>query len=248
MPSGLPQPAFVLVHPQMGENVGAAARAMWNFGLDLMRVVGPRDGWPNSRAVALAAGAGRLLDEAMICATTAEALADVQFTYATTARPRDLAKLVLTPDVAMADAAERIARGERVAVLFGPERTGLGNDDIAAAGAIISVPVNPVFPSLNLGQCVLLVAHEWQRATGDVPGARMVLAGSELANTADIDALSAHYEETLDETGFFFPPHKAETMKLNLRNLWSRMALTGADVRMLHGVLRHMERQARRDP
>ncbi|MBW7921756.1 MAG: RNA methyltransferase [Rubellimicrobium sp.] len=246
MSSGTPQPAFVLVRPQMGENVGAAARAMWNFGLDHMRVVAPRDGWPNSRAVALAAGAGRLLDQAMVRDTTAEVIADAQFVYATTARARDLTKPVLTPEVAMADAAARIARGERVAVLFGPERTGLANDDIARAGAIVSVPVNPAFPSLNLGQCALLMAYEWQRAAGAGLVASAA-AEAEGASRAEIEALAAHYEDTLDAAGFFFPEHKAEAMKLGLRNLWSRMALNAVDVRMLHGILRQMERQARRD-
>lgn len=247
MPSGQPQPAFVLVRPQMGENVGAAARAMWNFGLDMMRVVAPRDGWPNSRAVALAAGAGRLLDEAMVRDTTPEVVADAQFVYATTARPRDLTKLVLTPEAAMADAAARIRRGERVAVLFGPERTGLANDDIARAGAIVSVPVNPAFPSLNLGQCVLLMAYEWQRATGATPGEQMEMAGAEWARQVEIEALAAHYEDALGAAGFFFPGHKAEAMQMNLRNLWSRLPLTHTDVQMLHGMLRQMERQARRE-
>lgn len=245
MPSGKPQPAFVLVQPQMGENVGAAARAMWNFGLDLMRVVAPRDGWPNSRAVALAAGAGRLLDEAMVVDTTAEAVADAHFVYATTARPRDLAKRVLTPEAAMSDAAARIARGERVAVLFGPERTGLANDEIARAGAIVSVPVNPAFPSLNLGQCVLLMSYEWQRAAGSAEAEQMELAGSQWANRAEIEALASRYEEALAEAGFFFPAHKEESMKLHLRNLWSRMPLTQMDVRTLHGILRQMEYRAR---
>lgn len=246
MPSGQPQPAFVLVRPQMGENVGAAARAMWNFGLDMMRVVAPRDGWPNPRAVALAAGAGRLLDEAMVRDTTAEVVVDAHFVYATTARPRDLAKRVLTPEAAMADAAARIGRGERVAVLFGPERTGLTNDDIARAGAIVSVPVNPAFASLNLGQCVLLMAYEWQRAMGNTPGEQMELAGSDWAERVEIEALAAHYEAALGAAGFFFPAHKVEAMQLNLRNMWSRLPLTRMDVQMLHGILRQMERQAAR--
>lgn len=245
MPTGLPQPAFVLIHPQMGENIGAAARGMWNFGLDLMRVVGPRDGWPNTRAVALAAGAGRLLDEAMVVDTTAEAVADAQYIYATTARPRDLTKLVLTPEEAMADAATRVASGQRVAVLFGPERTGMDNDDIARANAIVSVPVNPDFPSLNLGQCVLLMAYEWRRAAGTA-GARMEMAGAVWPEKHEIEALADHYEERMEAAGFFFPAHKAPAMKQNLRNLWSRMALTRTDVQMLHGMMRQMVRWAQR--
>ena len=240
MPSTTPQPAFVLVRPQMGENIGAAARAMWNFGLDRMRITAPRDGWPNPKAVAMASGAGRLLDEAMIHDTTAAALADCHYTYATTARPRELTKPVLTPEEAMRDAADRIARGEKVAVIFGPERAGLENDDIAQANAIISVPVNPQFASLNLGQCVLLTAYEWQRAQG--AGLRAAFAQPDLAEAIEVQKLAEHYEETLGQAGFFFPDHKAESMKLNLRNLWSRMRLTRADVQTLHGILRQMVR------
>ena len=158
------EPAFVLVRPQMGENIGAAARAMANFGLSRMRVVGPRDGWPNPRAVAMASGAGRLLDTAMLSDDLAGAIGDCHLVLATTARPRGLVKDVLTPESAMTLARERIAGGERVAVLFGPERAGLENEDIAQANAIVSVPVDPAFPSLNLAQCVLLMAYEWRRA------------------------------------------------------------------------------------
>ncbi len=131
----------------MGENIGAAARAMWNFGLDHIRIVDPRDGWPNQKAVAMASGAGRLLDEARLFGTTAEALADTTFVMATTARSRDLTKPVFSPEHAMAEAAKRIAAGQKVAVMFGPQRAGLENDDIIRANAIISVPVNPQFAS-----------------------------------------------------------------------------------------------------
>ncbi len=236
------QPDFVLVRPQMGENIGAAARAMWNFGLDAMSIVAPRDGWPNQKAVAMASGAGRLLDEARLAETTAEALANSHFVYATTARSRDLTKDVYSPEAAMRDAAERISRGERVAVLFGPERAGLENDDIARANAIISVPVNPDFPSLNLAQCVLLTAYEWRRATTEGTPVETALAGTEMATGIEIDKLAEHYEERLETAGFFFPPEKADGMKTVLRNLWSRMPLTRADVQMLHGVLRQMVR------
>ena len=243
MPTDRPQPAFVLVRPQMGENIGAAARAMWNFGLDRMRVVAPRDAWPNPKAVAMASGAGRLLDEAQIVATTAEAVADCSFVFATTARARDLTKPVFSPERAMALSADRIAAGEKVAVLFGPERAGLENDDIARANAIVNVPVNPEFASLNLAQCVLLTAYEWQRAAGAVMHERVDMASTDWATQIEIEALSAHYETRLDEAGFFFPEHKAAPMKINLRNLWSRMPLTGADVRILHGIMRQMVRR-----
>lgn len=241
------QPAFVLVRPQMGENIGASARAMWNFGLDRMRVVAPRDGWPNPAAVALASGAGRLLDEAMLCTELDAAVGDAHFTFATTARPRDLTKDVYTPEEAMRATAEKIAVGQKVAVLFGPERAGLENADIARANAIISVPVNPDFPSLNLAQCVLLVGYEWRRAQDTTPPVSAELAGTEPATGEEIAHLAAHYEDRLDQAGFFFPQTKAEGMKQTLRNLWSRMPLTRADVQIFHGVMRQMVRWKERD-
>lgn len=241
MPSSHPQPAFVLIEPQMGENIGAAARAMWNFGLDRMRIVAPRDGWPNQRAVAMASGAGRLLDEAQLFADTGAAIGDCDYVYATTARPRDLTKPVLTPEAAMQEATDRIAAGGNVAVMFGPERAGMENSDIARANAIISVPVNPDFPSLNLAQCVLLTGYEWRRAA--VPSvAERIDAAGDFAQQIEIEKLAAHYEERLEEAGFFFPEHKAASMKINLRNLWSRMPMTRADVQMLHGIMRQMVR------
>jgi tRNA/rRNA methyltransferase len=242
MPTDKPQPAFVLVRPQMGENIGAAARAMWNFGLDRMRLVAPRDGWPNPKAVAMASGAGRLLDEAQLTADVAEAVADCHFVMATTARARGLTKPVFSPERAMQVAAERIAAGERVAVLFGPERAGLENEDIAKANAIINVPVNPDFPSLNLAQCVLLTGYEWRRAQGGITPERVDMARADWAEQIEIEKLADHYEARLSEAGFFFPEHKAEGMRLNLRNMWSRMPLTRADVQTLHGVLRQMVR------
>ncbi len=226
----------------MGENIGAAARAMWNFGLDRMRIVAPRDGWPNQKAVAMASGAGRLLDEARLCGDTAEALSDCTYVFATTARQRGLTKPVFSPEAAMRHAVEKIQAGQKVAVLFGPERSGLENDDIARANAIISVPVNPDFPSLNLAQCVLLTAYEWRRQTADITHETTDLARTEWAEQIEIEKLADHYEDRLGQAGFFFPDEKAEGMKLNLRNLWSRMPLTRADVQMLHGVLRQMVR------
>lgn len=242
MPSDTSQPAFVLVRPQMGENIGAAARAMLNFGLDRMRLVSPRDGWPNPAAVAMASGAGRLLDEAMLAQDVAAAVGDCHFVMATTARARGLTKPVLSPEEAMTTAAQKIAGGQKVAVLFGPERAGLENTDIAVANAIINVPVNPEFASLNLAQCVLLTAYEWRRASADVAGGRVDMAGTEWAPHVEVEKLAEHYEERLGQAGFFFPQTKAEGMKVNLRNMWSRMPLTRADVQMLHGMLRQMVR------
>jgi tRNA/rRNA methyltransferase len=242
MSSDQPQPAFVLVRPQMGENIGGAARAMLNFGLDKMRVVNPRDGWPNERAVAMASGAGRVLDGALLTETTEAALADCHYVFATTARARGLTKPVVTPEKAMQQAAEMIGRGEKVAVLFGPERAGLENEDIARANAIINVPVNPEYASLNLAQCVLLTAYEWRRASTEFVAERVDMAKTDWATHSEMEALERHYEERLDEAGFFYPEPKAEGMKINLRNMWSRMRLTRADVQMLHGVMRQMVR------
>jgi tRNA/rRNA methyltransferase len=242
MATGTPQPAFVLVRPQMGENIGAAARAMWNFGLDRMRIVDPRDGWPNSKAVAMSSGAGRLLDEAQLSQDVPGAIGDCSFVLATTARPRDLTKTIWTPEAAMAECARRIAGGEKVAVIFGPERAGLENEDIAPCNGIISVPVNPEFASLNLAQCVLLCAYEWRRASAEMPEVAEALAGTELALQHEVDHLARHYEDRMEEAGFFFPAHKAESMKVNLRNMWSRLPLTRAEVQMLHGMMRQVVR------
>ena len=242
MPESQRQPYFVLVRPQMGENIGASARAMWNFGLEQMRVVAPRDGWPSARAVAMASGAGRLLDAAQHFDGVSEAVGDTSFVFATTARGRGLTKPILAPEEAMRQAAEKIAQGQKVAVLFGPERAGLENEDIAGANALISVPVNPDFPSLNLAQCVLLMAYEWRRAQGQVELARMELAKTQWAEAIEVEKLAQHYEERLEDAGFFFPEAKAPGMKVNLRNMWSRFSLTRADVQMLHGVLRQLVR------
>ncbi len=240
-------PAFVLVRPQMGENIGAAARAMWNFRLDRMRIVAPRDGWPNQNAVAMASGAGRLLDEAQVSEDLATSIGDCAFVFATTARARDLTKPIFSPEAAMRLAAEKIAQGQRVAVLFGPERAGLENEDIARANAIISVPVNPQFASLNLAQCVLLVGYEWMRAVGDVTHHITEMAGTDWAEAIEVEHLANHYQDRLEEAGFFFPDHKAQSMRTNLRNMWSRMPLTRADVQMMHGMMRQLIRWKTRD-
>ncbi|MEO9820765.1 MAG: RNA methyltransferase [Paracoccaceae bacterium] len=235
-------PTIVLVRPQMGENIGAAARAMLNFGLDRMRIVAPRDGWPNPAAVAMASGAGRLLDAATVHDDIASAVDDSTFVFATTARQRELTKPVYSPEAAMKLAAEKIAQGQHVSVLFGPERAGLENKDIAQANATITVPVNPEFPSLNLAQCVLLLGYEWRRAAGEITDMATEMGGTDWANADEIEALASHFESRLEVAGFFFPENKEASMKVNLRNLWSRMPLTQMDVRMFHGILRQMVR------
>jgi tRNA/rRNA methyltransferase len=232
-------PVFILVRPQMGENIGAAARGMLNFGLEAMRVVAPRDGWPNPRAVAMASGAGRILDRAGLFPDVPAAIGDCHVVYATSARPRALTRPVLTPEAAMAEARGHIAAGRRVGVLFGPERTGLETADILPAQAIVSVPVNPDFPSLNLAQCVLLVAYEWRRqVAGTVASPDL-----DLAPAVEVERLGDHFEERLEAAGFFFPPAKAPGMKANLRAMWARLGLTRAEVQTLHGILRQIARR-----
>jgi tRNA/rRNA methyltransferase len=190
----------------------------------------------------MASGAGRLLDDAMVAEDVAGAVGDCSFVFATTARDRDLTKAVYTPEAAMAEAVERGARGERVAVLFGPERAGLENDDVARASAIVQVPTNPDFPSLNLAQCVLLMGYEWRRAATGAGGVAMEMAGTDWVSRAELDALARHYEERLEEAGFFFPAGKAPAMKRTLRNMWARLPLTRADAQVFHGMLRQMVR------
>ena len=235
-PAPTPGPVMILVRPQMGENIGAAARAMWNFGLETLRLVAPRDGWPHPKAVAMASGAARVIDGVALVGRTEEALADLHHVYATTARGRDLPKAVLDPATAMADAARRIAEGQRVGVLFGPERAGLENADLVWANALVSVPVNPAFASLNLAQCVLLMAYEW----GQAAGAAMPAPGGKGRPAEGIERLRLveTLEARLDTAGFFWPEEKADSLRENLRNLVSRLPLTDADVRTLHGIFR----------
>lgn len=236
-------PLVVLVRPQMGQNIGAAARAMLNFGLEHMRLVAPRDGWPNSDATAMASGASAVLDLAGLFPDLGAALADCDYVFATTARTRGLVKPVLTPEAAMVEARAMIAAGKKVAVLFGPERAGLENDDIAHANAIVTVPVNPAFFSLNLAQCVLLTAYEFGRLGSDVPGVRLELAGTEMASAIEVQKLGDHFEEKLEATRFFHPADKAPMMKLSLRNMFTRWSLTRTEVQTLHGILRQLVRR-----
>lgn len=237
------KPVIILVRPQMGENIGAAARAMLNFGLTEMRLVAPRDGWPNPKAVAMASGAaGKVLDHARVYPTLAEAMEGIDYAFATTARGRELTKPVFTPATAMEKARNHDGR---CAIIFGPERAGLENEDVARANAIVTVPVNPDFPSLNLAQAVLLMGYEYGRdILPPEPSPHHKRAEAEvLADRIEIEKLGDHYEERLEGAGFFFPEEKSANMKLNLRNMWARLALTRSDVRMLHGILRQLTRR-----
>lgn len=233
-------PAFILVRPQMGENIGAAARAMLNFGLERMRIVAPRDGWPNSAAVALASGAGRVLDQAGLFPDVKAAIADCDFVFATTARGRELTKPVYSPEAAMDHARALIAAGKKVGVMFGPERAGLENEDVVLANAIVTVPVNPEFASLNLAQCVLLMGYEWRRQTELSQAVVMEMGRTEFASALEVEKLGDHFEERLEAAGFFFPEAKVAGMKASLRNMWSRLGLTRAEVQTFHGMLRQI--------
>ena len=240
-----PGPVSILVEPQLGENIGAAARAMWNFGLERMRLVAPRDGWPNPKAVATASGAGRVIENARLFDDTDAAIADLHTVYATTARPRELTKRVLTPEAAMREAAELIGSGHRVGVLYGRERTGLENADVVRASAVVTVPANPAFASLNLAQCVLLMAYEWRLARVEVPEEELAKNRTALATGEDVGRMIDHLVDELDAAGFFRPEDKRPVMVANLANLFRRQSLTEQEVRTLRGVIRALAERPR---
>ena len=237
------QPSIILVKPQMGENIGSAARAMLNFGLENMRVVAARDGWPSKSAVATASGAGRVLDEARHFSSFHDAVGDCHFLFATTARGRDLTKPVYDPKKAMRIAYEKISDGQNVGIIFGPERAGLENTEVVRSNALITVPVNPDFSSINLAQTVLLLSYEWFLATDIYEENSSNTRKTSVASILEIEKLSEQYENELEKIGFFFPEEKATSMKSTLRNIWSRLPLTVSDVRAFHGILRHLLRR-----
>ena len=230
-------PVIVLVEPQLGENIGAAARAMGNFGLSRLRLVKPRGAWPNREAVIMASGADRILDAAALFDTAEAAIADCHFVFAATARAHDQAKPVLGAEDAARLAAPKITAGETVAVMFGRERNGLENDEVGLADAIITLPVNPAFASLNLAQAVAVVSYEWFKLTsgGTLPFA--MPHKSPAAAKEQFGAFFAGLERELEKVEFFRPPEKRATMTINLRNIFQRMELTQQDVRTLHGVI-----------
>lgn len=228
-------PAIILSRPQLGENIGAAARAMSNFGLSDLRLVAPRDGWPNRKAEAMAAEGKSVLEGARVFDTLAEALADLQLVYATTARDRGITKTVLTPP----EAARRLrAAGEaKTGILFGNERAGLDNDEISLASAAITIPTSE-FSSLNLGQAVLLLSYEWFRAGDETPPARIDHGPlAQAATGEELQRLFEHFESELLESGFLYPPDKAVQTVHYLRAMLHRAELTSQDVQTLRGVI-----------
>lgn len=236
-------PAIVLVRPQLGENIGTASRAMLNFGLSDLRLVAPRDGWPSERARAAASGADLVIDHARLFADSKEAVADLDFVIATTARARDMVKPVLTPAAAAAKLREAIAAGGRAGVMFGPERTGLENDEVVLADALVMVPVNPAFASLNLAQAVLLIGYEWFKASDRTAAERIDYLQTRPATKEELLGFFEHLEGELDRFGFLKPPEKRPSMVRNLRNLFQRAGLTEQEVRTMRGVVASLTRR-----
>jgi tRNA/rRNA methyltransferase len=232
-----PTPAVILVEPQMGENIGMAARAMANFGLTELRLVAPRDGWPNEKAVAAAAGATAIVEEARIYPDVRAAIADLRFVLATTARERGQMKRVLSPEEAMAAARPRLAAGEGVGILFGRERTGLENDEVSLADAIVTFPVNPAFPSLNLAQAVLLVGYEWFKGAS---GGVLPFGGETRSPPAPREMVASFldYLEAELDAAAFYPPDKRPVMARNMRDMFLRMGMSEQDVRTIRGAVR----------
>ncbi len=230
-------PAIILVNPQMGENIGAAARAVANFGLSDLHLVDPRDGWPNKIAEANAVGALDVINPVQVFETTAEAVKDYNVVYATTARPRDMRKPVMTPEAAINDMHNRHASGQKTAILMGGERAGLTNEDIALAQNIISVPVNPDFSSLNLAQCVLLLCYEWRRQADETSPTILPEGDSPEAKQGEVIEFLSRLENELESHKFFREENMRPTMMRNIRNIFTRNHLSEQEVKTLHGVI-----------
>lgn len=233
-------PVIVLVRPQLGENIGKAARAMLNFGLAEMRLVTPRDGWPNPSAGPAAAGADVVLERAEVFETLADAVSDCANVYATTVRKRGVTKPVVTPEQAAREI--HVAPG-RSAFVFGPERSGLETEDVALARAIVTVPINPEFGSLNLAQAVILCAYEWSKGVGlSQPPAEELLPP---APQDELEGLIGHFEALLEPKNYFFPASRADANRRTLRNLLTKPGWNSLEVRTLRGVLSSLQKDRR---
>ncbi len=241
-------PSVILMEPQLADNIGMVARACANFGLDDLRLVSPRDGWPNEKARIAASGANYIIDDARAFASLDDSIADLNWVAATTARQRDLRKPVLTPEQAIAEMRERIGRGERCGLLFGRERNGLETNEVAVADALIMIPVNSRFASLNLAQAVLLTGYEWMRGdsarslgrvtTYEKPLAEGLYMGRDRPATKDeLIGLFEHLERELEANGFFNPAHRKTVVSQNLRTLLTRLSATEQEVRTLRGIV-----------
>jgi len=230
-------PCVILVEPQLADNIGSAARAMANFGLSQLRLVAPRCGWPAERAYVMASGADRVLDGVQVFETAEAAMGDLNFVFATTARAHDQAKPVVDAGAAAQLAAEKIAAGESVGLMFGRERNGLENHEVALADRIITLPVNPAFASLNLAQAVAIVSYEWFKLSSGSALPFTMPQKSPAAPRQQLLAFFENLEHELEKVEFFRPPDKRDTMQINLRNIFSRMQPTQQDIQTLHGVI-----------
>ena len=234
-------PVVILVHPQLGENIGMAARAMLNFALTEMRLVKPRDGWPSQSALKAASGAVDVIENAQVFETVEEAIADLQYVSACTARERDQLKPVLTAEKAARTLKDHANEGIKTGLLFGAERAGLSNEHIALADSILMAPVNPTFASLNLSQAVLLAGYEWFKLGDERPEERLGEGPHQhnpKATKAELQGLFDHLETELDTAGFLRPPEKRPSMVRNLRDMWNRAGLMKQDVQTLRGVVK----------
>jgi len=236
------KPAIILVHPQLGENIGMCARAMLNCGLTDLRLVAPRDGWPSDKAVAASSGALEKGVTAQVFDTTQEAVAGFHYVIATTARPRDMVKTVYTPHGAADSIWQRADRGEKTAILFGAERSGLTNEDVALANAVVTIPLNPDFTSLNIAQAVLLVSYAWRAARDETATSATARGDSPAATHDEITALVARLEDEMDKGGFFRSPELRPTLVRNLTALFMRTDMTSQEVRTFHGIISALTR------
>ncbi|GAN54222.1 RNA methyltransferase [Tanticharoenia sakaeratensis] len=247
-PIGEFSPVVILVRPQLAENVGTTARAMANGGLFHLRLVSPRDGWPQERAWYASSGADRILDAATVHETVADAVSDLQHVYATCPRPRHIVKPVMTPRGAAAELRACERRSLRTGLLFGPERAGLDNDDMACADALIRYPLNPGFMSLNLAQAVLVMAYEWWMYADDTPPRTLMTNETHVATKGELENFMDHLIRDLDACGFLRNEQKRPGMVRNLRHLFQRGEVTEQELRTLHGVVSELShgRHARR--
>ncbi|MEO1017573.1 MAG: RNA methyltransferase [Pseudomonadota bacterium] len=237
-----PAPAVILCRPQLGENVGTAARAMLNFGLVELRLVEPRFGWPNAKAVAACSGAHEILNRMTIFDTVEAAIADLQHVYATTARIRDMRKPVLTAERAIGDIREQIDTGRKAGILFGRERTGLDNDELALADALVRVPINPEFASLNLAQAVLLIGYEWFKSVDETPERRVLSDPEAPATKGDLDGLLEHLVRELDAVAFFRSPDRRDSMIRTIKMVFERRAMSQPEIHLMRGIVKELRR------
>ncbi len=238
-------PVVILVRPQLAENIGACARAMANGGLFHLRLVAPRDGWPQEQAWRTASGADRILDAARVYPSVAEAIADLHHVLATCPRPRHIIKPVLTARGAAAELRAICARGLEVGILFGPERAGLDNDDMAEADALVRYPLNPGFMSLNLAQAVMVMAYEWWMAGDETEPRALMTNETRVATKAELENFLAHLTDELDACGFLRNLPKRPGMVRNIRHLFQRGEVTEQELRTLHGIVTELARGRR---